>query len=310
MTARTKTSVALAALALAFVFQDLGSAQQTDPIVVRAKRIYTVTKGVIENGEILMVGGKIQAIGQNVGAPATARSYSAEVVIPGMIDAHSHMALDRISAAGIPGPFTSEWKAKDHFDPKSPMIPVALSGGVTSITTRSGSGIISSGQSVAVKLKNDPAKNMILKPFVDLKMAVRPLIRLRPDQTPATQMGWYAAASEQFRLARVYLQAQEDFRAGRRTSAPAVSERLEAFAAVLRGDVMAHVHTHLPGEIMMILHLAREYQVSRIASRSITPRTRTPLRTCWPRQKPSPSWVRCSSTASLATPAPTTSSRN
>ena len=52
---------------------------------------------------------------------------------------------------------------------------------------------------------------MILKPFVDLKMAVRPLIRNRPDQTPATQMGWYAAASEQFRRARVYVQAMEDF---------------------------------------------------------------------------------------------------
>jgi imidazolonepropionase-like amidohydrolase len=244
---------------LAFGFAVVTSAQQADPILIRAKRIYTVTKGVIENGEILILGGKIQAIGQSVNAPPTARSYSAEVVIPGMIDAHSHMALNRITAAGIPGPITSEWKAKDHFDPKSPMIPVALSGGVTSIITRSGSGIISSGQSVAVKLKSDPAKNMILKPFVDLKMAVRPLIRLRPDQTPATQMGWYAAASEQFRLARVYVQAQEDFRAGKQTTPPAVNERLEAFAAVLRGDVMAHVHTHLPGEIMMILHLAREF---------------------------------------------------
>ena len=149
MSVRTKTSVALAALALAFVFQVLGSAQQADPILVRAKRIYTVTKGVIENGEILIAGGKIQAIGQSVGAPATARTYSAEVVIPGMIDAHSHMALNRITAAGIAGPITSEWKAKDHFDPKSPMIPVALSGGVTSIITRSGSGIISSGQSLS-----------------------------------------------------------------------------------------------------------------------------------------------------------------
>ena len=261
MSTRTKSATsgtALAAVMLAIACQLSTFAQPSDPIVIRAKRIYTVTKGVIENGEILVRDGKIQALGSKLDVPAAARSYSAEVVIPGMIDAHSHMALDRISA-GIPGPFTSEWKAKDHFDPKSPMIPAALSGGVTSIITRSGSGIISSGQSVAIKLKGDPNKNMILKPYVDLKMAVRPLIRLRPDETPATQMGWYAAASEQFRKAREYVQAHEDFRAGRRPAAPRVDERLEAFAAVLRGEVMVHVHSHLPGELMMILHLAREY---------------------------------------------------
>jgi imidazolonepropionase-like amidohydrolase len=255
---RTTSIIVLAALASALVFQLTTFAQASDAIVIRAKRIYTVTKGVLENGEILIRDGKIQAIGPKVDAPATATSYSAEVVIPGMIDAHSHMALDRISS-GLSGPITSEWKAKDHFDPKSPMIPVALSGGVTSIITRSGSGIISSGQSVAIKLKSDPGKNMILKPFVDLKMAVRPLIRNRPDQTPATQMGWYAAASEQFRRAREYVQAAEDFRAGRRPAAPPLDERLEAFAAVLRGEVMLHVHSHLPGELMMILHLAREF---------------------------------------------------
>ena len=105
------------------------------------------------------------------------------------------------------------------------MIPVALSGGVTSIITRSGSGIISSGQSVAIKLKSDPAKNMILKPYVDLKMAVRPLIRLRPDETPATQMGWYAAASEKFRRAREYVQATRGFpcRPASRRSASSMS---------------------------------------------------------------------------------------
>ena len=215
----------------AVTVQVVSSAQQPEALIIRAKRIYTVTKGIIDNGEILVVGGKIQAVGRNTQAPTNARGYSAEVVIPGMIDAHSHMALDRIGS-GVSGPITSEWKARDHFDPKSPMIPVALSGGVTSIITRSGSGIISSGQSVAIKLKSDPNKNMILKPYVDLKMAVRPLGTTRPGQTPATLMGWYATANEEFRLASEYLRAQQDARNGSRT-APPVDERLEAFAAAL-----------------------------------------------------------------------------
>jgi imidazolonepropionase-like amidohydrolase len=139
------------------------------------------------------------------------------------------------------------------------MIPNALSGGVTALITRPGSGIISSGQAVAIKLRSDPQRDMILKPFVDLKMAVRPLIGLRPGQTPATEMGWYAVADEQFRRARVYLDQQKAFAAGTITTKPPVDERLEAFAAVLRGDVMIHVHSHYPGELMMVLHLARAY---------------------------------------------------
>ena len=115
-------------------------------------------------------------------APADARVYEAEVVIPGMIDAHAHLALDRSSQSRIPGPVTAEWKAVEHLDLEDPMIQVALSGGITSLITRSGSGIISSGQSVALKMKSTPGPEMIFKPYVDLKMAVRPLINLRPER--------------------------------------------------------------------------------------------------------------------------------
>ena len=179
----------------------------------------------------------------------------ADMVIPGMIDAHAHLALDRSSRARIPGPVTAEWKAVDNLDLDDPMIQVALSGGVTSLITRSGSGIISSGQSVALKMKREPT---ILKAYVDLKMAVRPLINLRPGETPQTVMGWYAVADDYFRRARAYVNRQDAHAAGR-GPAPAHDERLEAFAAVIRGEVMAHVHTHYPSETMMVLRLARKY---------------------------------------------------
>ena len=240
----------------------LGSTEavaQSTPTVIRAEKIYTVTSGTIENGEILIEGGRITQVGTEVDAPPGARQLSAQVVIPGMIDAHSHGALDRSGQSRIPGPVTSEWKAVEHFNPNAPMIPIALSGGVTSMITRSGSGVISSGQAVAVKLRSDPSKDMILKPYVDLKMAIRTLNRLRPGETPATLMGWYATASEYFRRAQEYVKEWKDYEAGRVSDRPEVDERLEAFAAVLRGDVMLHLHVSYPGETMMGLHLAREY---------------------------------------------------
>jgi imidazolonepropionase-like amidohydrolase len=211
--------------------------------VIRAKTIYTVTKGVLEDGEILIRDGKIQAIGKTVDASTDADVYEAVAVIPGLIDAHTHLALRR-SGRGS-GPITAEWKAVEHLNLDDPMLQVALSGGVTSIITRPGSGIICSGQSVALKLKRRPE---VLKPYVDLKFAVRPLVKLRPGETPATLMGWYATASEMFRRAQEYMAANGTG-----------DERLEAFAAALRGDVMVHVHCNYPSEIMMVMNLAREH---------------------------------------------------
>ncbi len=116
---------------------------QSRPILIRADEIHTVTNGVIEDGEILIRDGVIEQVGLSVEVPADALEYRAEVVIPGMIDAHAHLALDRSGRSRIPGPFTPEWKAVENLDLADPMIQVALSGGVTSVIARSCCGTIS-----------------------------------------------------------------------------------------------------------------------------------------------------------------------
>ena len=237
----------------------LQGAQHQEAIVIRAAKIHTVTNGTVLEGEILVRNGKIIEIGKSVSRPSNFKEYEAQVVIPGMIDAHTHLALDRSGRRSIPGPVTAEWKAVENLNLEDPMIQVALSGGVTSVITRSGSGIISSGQSVALKMKSVPSDEMIFKPYVDLKMAVRPLINLRPGETPQTVMGWYATADEYFRRASIYIEEQDKYELGELTEPPEVDERLEAFAAVIRGEVMVHAHSHYPSEIMMVMRLARKY---------------------------------------------------
>ena len=39
---------------------------QSGSIVIKAKKIYTVTRGTLENGEILIEGGKIREVGRKV----------------------------------------------------------------------------------------------------------------------------------------------------------------------------------------------------------------------------------------------------
>jgi len=246
-----------AVLLLGWMIWTAAALTDTGAILIKARTIYTVTQGMIENGEILVAQGKIQEVGRSVTHPEGATVYDAVAVMPGMIDAHAHLALRRGDrGAARSGPVTAEWKAVEHLNLEDPMLQVALAGGVTSVITRSGSGIVSSGQAVALKIKRTPE---VLKPYVDLKMAVRPLIKLRPGEAPATVMGWFPVADDHFRRAKIYLREQADFKAGKTNVRPPVDERLEAFAAVLRGDVMVHAHTHYPSENQMVMHLARKY---------------------------------------------------
>src|SRR4249920_2905490 len=91
-------SCLLSTLALA---QQQPSGQQSSPVihndvVIKGGTILTVTHGKIENGSIYIHDGKIAAVGQSVNAPSNATVIDAtgKFVMPGIIDSHSHIALD------------------------------------------------------------------------------------------------------------------------------------------------------------------------------------------------------------------------
>ncbi len=65
-------------------------------VIIRGGTILTVTHGKIENGSIYIHNGKIAAIGKTVTIPAGATVIDAagKWVMPGIIDPHSHIALD------------------------------------------------------------------------------------------------------------------------------------------------------------------------------------------------------------------------
>src|SRR5205085_8440798 len=66
-----------------------------EDVVIKNATILTVTHGTIENGSILLRGGKIAEVGKNVNAPANAKVIDAtgKLAMPGIIDSHSHVAL-------------------------------------------------------------------------------------------------------------------------------------------------------------------------------------------------------------------------
>ena len=64
--------------------------------VIRNATVLTVTKGTIDKGSVVIRNGKITAVGANVDVPrgATEIDGSGLYLMPGIIDAHSHIAVD------------------------------------------------------------------------------------------------------------------------------------------------------------------------------------------------------------------------
>src|SRR5580658_10755271 len=101
-------------------------------VVIKNATVMTVTHGNIKNGSIYIKDGTIVAVGETVNAPASAIVIDAggKYLTPGIIDCHSHIALDD-DVNEATSPITPQMIMKDAFDYQDKAIYRALAGGVT-----------------------------------------------------------------------------------------------------------------------------------------------------------------------------------
>jgi imidazolonepropionase-like amidohydrolase len=140
--------------------------------IIRNARIVTVTGADIENGALVINGGRITAVGANVTAPPGAQEIDARglTVYPGMIDVGTNMGLIEIST-GAPGTVDAQelgdmnpniavvWSVNPH----SSHIAVTRVAGVTSALTLPSGGVIS-GQAALINLFGSTPREMALTP--------------------------------------------------------------------------------------------------------------------------------------------------
>src|SRR5215470_9570333 len=103
ITMKRYSAILLTAVIAAFAF--VAQAQEKGEVLIKNATVMTASHGVIEGGSILIRDGKIAAVGKNseVKAGANARVIDATgmFVTPGIIDAHSHSALDDINEGSV-----------------------------------------------------------------------------------------------------------------------------------------------------------------------------------------------------------------
>ncbi len=131
-------------------------------IAIKGGKIITITQGVIENGVILVENGKITAIGKDVAIPEGAQVIDAtgKTVMPGLIDAHSHISLfgepsvpATMDGNEMTSPITAQIRGIDALNPYDPAIPIVRNAGFTTVYTGPGSANLVGGTGMAIKLR-------------------------------------------------------------------------------------------------------------------------------------------------------------
>lgn len=246
-----------------------------DACVIKAEKIYTATGEVIENGIIVIENGKILRVGNNLAIPDSIEVINAGIVMPGMIDIHSHLGVYGVPSVEqnedgneMSNPVTPEVRALDSFNFDDPALAKALAGGVTTIVSRPGSGNVIGGTSIAVKLKRAPAREMILKEICDLKMTIEgnPVnFHGRFGRMPTSMMGVYFLARKAFIEAQYYRKKWEKYyeskKEGKETAIPDRDLGKEALVLALKREIPVHIHVNTASEIMSCIRLADEFHL-------------------------------------------------
>ncbi|HZS71033.1 MAG TPA: amidohydrolase family protein [Candidatus Acidoferrum sp.] len=275
----TKTwmgAVAAAGLALGTPLTARSAASPDAPpvILIQNATVMTVSHGIIEHGSILIRDGKIAEVGQAVRAPSGAQVINAEgqYVIPGIIDCHSHIAVDGSVNEGSIS-VSSIANIAEVLNSDDPDIYRDLAGGVTTANILHGSANAIGGQTEVIKLRwGQPASKLPFEgalPGIKFALGENPKrsnfsVPGQPKRYPATRMGVEETIRAAFTEARDYKAAWDAYNkkvaAGEKNLIPPRRDlRLDPLVEVLEGKRYVHSHCYREDEILMLLRVAREF---------------------------------------------------
>ncbi len=268
-------------LALTFALTLTAAAQpKVGDVLIKNGTVLTVTNGTLENTDVLVRDGKIARIGQGLRAPDGVEVVDATgmYVMPGIIDAHSHIALSAVNEAT--NPVTAEVTMEDVTNPYHIGIYRALAGGVTTSHTMHGSANVIGGQNETIKHRWGFTNPDDLR-FEGAPRTIKFALGENPTRVhgkrgssggkakvPATRMGVEAVLREAFADGERYREAWDRYEAEKKRNPRAVPPpydlRLETIADILRGDVLVHCHSYRADEILMLMRVLRDFGVEKV----------------------------------------------
>jgi imidazolonepropionase-like amidohydrolase len=239
-------------------------------VFIKSATIWTCGRdGRIEKASLLIVDGKISAVGQIADVPADAFVIDRPGihVTPGLIDCHNHsMILGGVNEGTLPS--TAMVRVGDVVNSEAEMIHQQLAGGLTVASLLHGSANPIGGQNCVIKLRDGAAPEELKLAGAPggIKFALGENVKQSnwgdafKSRFPQTRMGVPAFHTNRFTAAQHYMAAlAKGDRPVRRDL------ELEAIAEIIRGERLIHCHSYRQDEIVAFLRVMERFGV-RVAS--------------------------------------------
>jgi imidazolonepropionase-like amidohydrolase len=244
-------------------------------IAITGGRVVPIAGDPIDGGTVIVAGGTISAVlepGSAVPTGATVVDATGKWVLPGFIDAHTHLGAyeDGMGWAGtdtneLTGPNQAQVRVVDAINPADIGFRDAISGGVLAVNVNPGSGNPIGGQTAAVKCWGRTVEDMVLRAPSGLKSALGENPKRNyggRNETPATRLGTASVIRSALVAAADYLQDQDQPRdlTAERSDAPRKRDlKLEALGLALRREIPWRQHAHRADDIATALRIAAEF---------------------------------------------------
>ena len=257
--------------------REAGPLASPPAVVVRGATVWTQgPSGIVEGADVLVVNGKIAGVGRGLAAPAGALEIDGrgKHVTPGIIDAHSHTALDDSTNEGTRN-VTAEVRIRDVLTPFDVAIYRELAGGTTTVQRPARLGQLDRrpepDREVALgrRSRRPPLRRRARRHQVRARRESRSSPTGTTPSRAIPRPAWAspsrsASASRRRRTTAAARTSTARPAPGRARSAipPQPDLQLEAIAEILEGKRTIHCHSYRKDEILQMIRSAEEFGVT------------------------------------------------
>jgi imidazolonepropionase-like amidohydrolase len=247
---------------------DRGAIAEPPVVLIQGATLWTCgPQGRLDESDLLVIGGKIKAIGQGLSNRSDFASPPLVIdghglhVTPGLIDCHSHSAiLGGVNEMMLPS--TAMVRIRDVVNSETDNLYEQLAGGVTTLNLLHGSANPIGGQNCVIKLRDGatPEGLIFAEAPPGIKFALGENVKRAggTGRFPQTRMGVQTFIANRFTAAQEYL---NKLNSGTNTVPPRRNLELEALGEIIQGKRWIHCHAYRQDEILMLIRLMESFGV-------------------------------------------------
>lgn len=242
-------------------------------LLIKNAKVLTMAGRDYENGSVLIDGGKIVKVGDNIDIDASQVSRTIDAsklwVMPGIIEAHCHVGIqeERKGFEGndgneITNPITPYLRGLDGINPIDSAFYNALSSGITGLMIGPGSSNVVGGQWLFMKTYGRAIDKMIILQPAAMKIAFGENPKSNYDKKsmmPSTRMAIAAMLREELFEAQQYYQNKKNAEKSGNSFTPEF--RKECWIPVFDKQIPLKAHVHRADDILTAIRIAKEFDL-------------------------------------------------